>query len=1045
MEPGLPPIDPAAQAAYWAELTEGQRAILDALPTAIGLARGPRIVWINRAFTTLLGYSREETGSLPTTAYFHDVPRFEAAMHQAEAVLMQGRTFQSDLVMRRKNGEWFWGSASGRLLLPEHPEAGIVWMLKDISERKRAEETLRLTQERLEAAQEQAKIGSWELGADLEARYWSKQMYALLGFDPALGLPRTADVHEWVHPEDRIAWEESLRHVLATGEQTRAEFRSNPACGPVRHFESTLRIEVDEHGKPVKVIGTVQDTTERKRVELALRRSEARLEAAQAQAKIGSWELGADRRTHFWSRQVFALFGLDPDQGVPPPHEAALRIHPDDQATVTTAVHHAIETRQPVRFTHRTSPSLGSVRHFEVTVVPDFDEHGRFVRVLGTTQDVTEREQVEEALRLSQARLERAQAQAKIGSWEYYPTTRETFFSDEMYVLLDKDPRLAPPSDYERNNLAHPEERPRIIEAFQRARETDQLVTLEHRGPERSGEPPRYFETTIAAVRDKEGKLLHFAGTFQDVTERHRAADALRDSERRLQRLLGNSSDLIAVLDAEGTQWSIRGPLTSMLGYEPAELEGTPAFALMHPDDIPGATRAFAEATARPGVPYRAEYRYRHKQGGWVEMEAVGTNWLDDPIIRGVIVNVRRITERKQSERERTKLQEQLQQAAKMEAVGRLAGGVAHDFNNLLTIISGNVELALCELHTNAPLAQYLADVGAAAASATSLTRQLLAFSRRQMIDPRVVKLNDLLGNLRNMLGRLLGEDVALELRLCHDLGAVRIDPGQFDQVILNLAVNARDAMPKGGRLTIETTNIELDADYCRTHREINPGAFVCMAVADSGEGMSADTLCHIFEPFFSTKPQGKGTGLGLSVTFGAVKQAGGTIETYSEPGLGTTFKIYLPRVDRPVQKLETAKVAVEALRGTETILVVEDDDRVRGLTTAMLQRLGYQLVVAASGNSALALVQTQHPAIDLLLTDLVMPEMSGPELSLNLRALCPSIGVLYCSGYAEDSFVRHGLGTENLQFIGKPFTLQQLGLKVRQVLDERRKATVST
>jgi PAS domain S-box-containing protein len=735
---------------------------------------------------------------------------------------------------------------------------------------------------------------------------------------------------------------------------------------------------------------------------------------------------------------------FDPNLGLPRTIDVHERVHPEDRRSWDEALHRALATKERTHIEFRSNPARGPLRYFELTLKVVVDELGNLRKVIGTTQDVTVRKRVEEALRLSQTRLERAQAQAKIGSWEYYPANLETHFSNEMYVLLDRDPRLGPPSADEGRTMAHPEDRTRVIDAVQQATENDQAVALEHRGPERTDQPSRYFETTIAAIRDREHKILYLAGTFQDVTERRKVTDALRDSEQRLQRLLENSNDLIAILDARGRQWALRGPLKSMLGFEPTELEGTSAFELLHPDDIPESTRILAEAIANPGVPFRAEYRHRHKQGGWVEMEAIGTNWINDPIVQGVVVNLRRVTERKQLERERNKLQEQLQEAAKMEAVGRLAGGVAHDFNNLITVISGNVELALEELNTNDPLVQHLTEIGDAATSAASLTRQLLAFSRRQLIEPKIVNINDLITNLRNMLGRLLGEDVELELRLANNLGAVRIDPGQFDQVIVNLSVNARDAMPMGGKLTIETANVDIDEDYCRMHSETNPGAFVLLTITDNGEGMSKEVSSRIFEPFFSTKPLGKGTGLGLSVAFGAVKQAGGTIELNSELGHGTAFKIFLPRINSPVQKLEATKFAVDSLRGTETILVVEDDAHVRGLTVAMLKRLGYRLLVAKNGVDALALIESRHPGIDLLLTDLVMPEMSGRELGDKLRTLCPNTAILYCSGYTQDSFIRHGLGTENYRFISKPFTLRQLGLKVRQVLDERRNATFS-
>ena len=910
--PDAMPNDPVVRAEYWQQVAEEQRAVLDALPTSVCISKNRQMIWVNRAFSTLLGYSPEEARIVPATVYFHDAAQFQLVLDEAATVLEQGETFHTDVLMRHKNGVVFWGNAAGRLLDPGRPDGGFVWMLTDISERKRAEEAQRLSEARLESAQMQTRLGSWEIGPNLETRYWSKQMYVLFECDPELGVPTVEQYIEWIHPDDRALLLETHRR--------------------------------------------------------------------------------------------------------------------------------AVEGHQPLRVTYRGAANLGDNRYFETTIVPVYDEGGRLSRVNGTTQDITERMQTEEVLRLTQSRLERAQAQAQIGSFEYNPATRETFYSKEMYHLLELDTLMGPLDATAGDKISHPEERPRLAAAMARAIENDQRVTLETRGPERPGRPSRYFETTMAAVRDPSGRLLYVAGTYQNVTERRLAADALRDSEQRLQRLLENSNDLIDILDAEGRQESLRGPLKTMLGYDPEELEGTNAFSLMHPDDIPAAQHALLEALTHPGVPYRVEYRYRHKDDSWVEMEAVGTNWLDDPIIRGVVVNLRQITERKRSEQERRKLQEQLQQASKMEAVGRLAGGVAHDFNNLLTVISGNVELALEELGPRDPIAQFLRDVGDAASCAASLTRQLLAFSRRQLIEPKVVNLNGLVGNLQRMLSRLIGEDIAIELHLAGDLGAVRLDPGQFEQVIVNLTVNARDAMPKGGRFTIETANIELDEDYCRMHREVNPGPYVSLAVTDSGEGMSSEVLSRIFEPFFTTKPQGEGTGLGLSVIFGVVKQAGGTIETYSEPGHGTTFKIYLPRVDEPLQELGQTKVTLEALRGTETVLLVEDNDAVRELTATMLRRLGYRPIVAANGRTALALMKTERPAFELLFTDLIMPEMSGRELSDRVRELYPGIAVLYCSGYTEDTFVRHGLASENLPFIGKPFTLQQLGLKVRQVLDKRRK-----
>ena len=311
-----------------------------------------------------------------------------------------------------------------------------------------------------------------------------------------------------------------------------------------------------------------------------------------------------------------------------------------------------------------------------------------------------------------------------------------------------------------------------------------------------------------------------------------------------------NSNDLIAVLDAEGTMRSLIGPVQSILGYEPSDLIGQNGFGLIHPDDVPRTRQVFAAAAAEPGSTQRAEYRFPHKRDGhWVWMEVVGTNWLHDPGIAGFVLNIREITERKNAEEERVKLQEQLQQAMKMETVGRLAGGVAHDFNNLLTVIAGNVELARADLSPEDPLAQQLAEIARAAESAATLTRQLLAFSRRQVIEPKVLDLNELIGNLRKMLQRLIGEDIALELTQGAELGAVKVDPGQFEQVVVNLSVNARDAMPEGGRLIITTSNVELDATYCQQHQEATPGNYVMLAVSDTGHGMPPHAPVHSHWP----------------------------------------------------------------------------------------------------------------------------------------------------------------------------------------------------
>ena len=393
------------------------------------------------------------------------------------------------------------------------------------------------------------------------------------------------------------------------------------------------------------------------------------------------------------------------------------------------------------------------------------------------------------------------------------------------------------------------------------------------------------------------------------------------------------------------------------------------------------------------------------------------------------------ITQRKRAEEALGHTQAQFLQAQKLEVVGRLAGGIAHDFNNLLTAIGGYSDLSLRGLGPDDPLRSNLEEIKGASDRAASLTRQLLAFSRKQVMQPKVFDLNSVVANTERLLRQMIGEDIELKTILQPDLGNVKADPGQMEQVIMNLVVNARDAMPSVGKLTIETANTELDEIYAQKHFAIMPGAYVTLAVSDNGIGMDEATQQHIFEPFFTTKEPGKGTGLGLSTVYGIVEQSGGKINVYSEVGKGTMFKIYLPRVHEDVQKYQSVAEVADLPMGTETILLVEDAEIVRNLTRKVLETSGYRVLEANSPGAALRICEEYQGAIDLLLTDVVMPDMSGRELANRLAAMRPSMQVLYMSGYTEDAIIHHGVLQEGINFIQKPFSPGELAQKVREVL----------
>jgi len=524
------------------------------------------------------------------------------------------------------------------------------------------------------------------------------------------------------------------------------------------------------------------------------------------------------------------------------------------------------------------------------------------------------------------------------------------------------------------------------------------------------------------------GRLTRLGPAVRGALERERMKRQLREREEYFRSLIEQAMDIIAVLDADGAVRYASPSVLPLLGYGAEELVGQYIFDLVHPDDVGPALRVFAEGVATRQGGRLLGLQVRHKDGTYRSLEAIGRYLLDDPVVRGVVINARDVTERRSLER-------QLLQAQKMEAVGRLAGGIAHDFNNVLTAILGYVDLLLDGLPTLSPLRPDIQEIRTAAERAAGLTRQLLAFSRKQVLQMRTLDLNELLTDIDKLLRRLLREDIDMVTKLDPRLGAVRADSGQLEQVVVNLAVNARDAMPGGGRLTIETRNAELDEAYTREHVPVRPGRYVMFALSDTGTGMSPETMAHLFEPFFTTKEAGKGTGLGLATVYGIVKQSGGYVWCYSELGHGTTFTVYLPRVDEPVDPLPV-RVAARSTRGSETVLVVEDEPGLRALTRRLLEKHGYTVLEAATADAAAALARDYPGPIHLLLADVVLPGGSGRALADALLSQRADVRVLFMSGYTEDAIVHRGVLAANTPFLHKPFSADTLTAKVREVLD---------
>ena len=530
---------------------------------------------------------------------------------------------------------------------------------------------------------------------------------------------------------------------------------------------------------------------------------------------------------------------------------------------------------------------------------------------------------------------------------------------------------------------------------------------------------------TLAALYDEDHIVKGFSMITRDLTAQRRNDELLRS-------VLGHTLDAIVIIDERGTVAMINLAGEKMFGRAAAEVIGE-NFNLLLPEPYHSEYDGYLAnylPTRKPRiVGLNREVQGLRKDGSTFPMELTVTEFQLDGQ-RHFVGIVRDITEKK-------KLEAQLHQSQKMEAFGQLAGGVAHDFNNLLTVIFGYSELLLMALPPEDANRNMVSEIHRASQRAASLTRQLLAFSRQQVLEPRVLDLNAVIKDTATMLRRLIGEDIHFTTVLRPNISSVKVDPGQIEQVILNLAVNARDAMPQGGKLTLETSDIELDESYTKVHAEVQPGRFVLLAISDTGCGMTPEVKARVFEPFFTTKGVGKGTGLGLAVVHGIVEQSNGSIDLDSEVGVGTTFKIYLPTVEERQTNILDPGLA-RSSGGSETILLVEDEDGVREFAARSLQELGYTVLKASGGSAAVELMVSRREKIDLLVTDVVMPELNGRQLAEILLKSIPELKIIFVSGYTDDSIVRHGVLQANVAFLQKPFTPNSLACKVREVLDQQ-------
>ena len=695
-------------------------------------------------------------------------------------------------------------------------------------------------------------------------------------------------------------------------------------------------------------------------------------------------------------------------------------LHPDDRQRARDTCMRAIKRCEGHSFEYRVIAADGSTRWVRDTVRLKC-ERGQPNRLYGVMVDVTA--SVEQREAHYRALLENSPD--AVALLDRDGTVRFVTQSVERISGFRAD-ELIGSSPLER---VHPEHVPRVRKALEDCvLRPGNRVSVEYCARHNDGS--WQHREVIGVNRLDDPAIRAIVVNYRDITDRKRMEGALVESERMFGSTFDEAPIGIGHTSLEGRWLRVNGRLCALLGYAPEELVATSFMAVTHPDDVEQDSRALTQLLAGAITKYEREKRYRHKNGHFVSAKLTAVLHRDSAgAPQYFIAIVEDVTER-------VRLEGELRHAQKMEAVGRLAAGVAHDFNNLLTAIVGFTELAIAGVEPrNLPIFEDLQAVLKAGRSAGSLTRQLLTFSRKQSLLPRVLDLNDIVRRMEQLLRRTIGEEIELVVRLTEPLSRISADPGQIEQVLMNLAINGRDAMPGGGTLTIETANVTCDEGYTAKHPGSSPGPHAMIAVTDTGIGMDQDVLAHLFEPFYTTKGVGQGTGLGLASVYGIVQQSGGSISVSSEVGCGSTFRIYFPDVAADVPVVPAT--APVSLRGTETILLVEDQDDVRSIVRATLMRHGYTVVEAARPEIALRVAEEQSH-FDLLLTDVVMPTMSGRDLARQFQQRRPALRVLYMSGYTDGAIVQHGMLDPSVAFIQKPFTPDGLLRKVREALDGR-------
>ncbi len=1015
------------------------------------------VLYSSQSAVPVLGYGPTENLGRSAFELIHPDDRPHALELFGELIQRPGHLVRAELRARHKDGTWRHLEAVGVNRFDDPAIAAIVVNYRDITEHRRTEQDLRETLSLLNATLESTADGI--LVVDLLGRIVSfNRKFAELWRIPDSVLASKDDAQALAWVLDQLTDpHEFLAKVRELYERPDASSFDVLTFKDGRIFErSSLPQRIG--GQSAGRVWSFRDVTEYKRAEQALRRKEQEYRQLVESVQAIFWR--ADAQTFqflFVSREAEAILGYPLERWTTDPTFWADHLHPEDRAWAVDFCARETNARRSHELEYRMIAVDGRVVWLN-DVVHVVVENDRPTELFGFMVDVSAAKRAEQ-IQLATYRISEAahaarnlqelfqaiheivdglmpaknfyialyDAATELLSFPYFVDEYDVEFAPKKlgkglteHVLRTGQPLLATPE-------VHQELERRGEAELIGAPSIDWLGVPLKIGNRTIGVLVAQTYTPGVRYGETEKNILQFVSTQVAMAiERKRTEEQLQDSERRYRLLFQSNPEAMWVYEFETLRiLAVNEAAIDRYGYSEGE------FLSMSIRDIQPASeleKLEQMMKSQAGIGSYAGLRHRKKDGTLIDVE-IEARPIEFAGRQARLVLARDVTAQRQ-------LEAQLRQAQKMEAVGQLAGGIAHDFNNLLTAILGSTQLLMHDLAPGDQRREDAEEIKKAAMRAADLTRQLLAFSRRQVLAPKVLDLNAVVANMDKMLQRLIGEDIELVTSLDPTVGRVSADPGQLEQVLLNLAVNARDAMPKGGRLTIETSNMALDKNQAGRHHRLPPGAYVLFAVSNTGVGMDEATQAHLFEPFFTTKEIGKGTGLGLATVYGIVKQSGGYIWVYSEPGHGTTFKIYLPRITGTADTVVPAPESQQLRRGTETVLLVEDAAPVRALARRSLEAYGYAVLDAADGFAAFEL-SARHPGgIDILVTDVVMPGMSGRELAERLAPRRPRMKVLYTSGYTDDAMVRQGVLRSGVAFLQKPFVPETLARKVRDVLD---------